>query len=204
MVNDFNKILDECIDRINSGESIESCLLDYPGSSEQLKPLLMAALQTKKACTFVPGEETKLAAKRRFDAALEKRLQTEIESKSWLSRIFGKPLTWAVLTTVTAAIIGIYLGVNPNGYPISPIVPQPHPEGNFAFLISDEVNAIDDFKSLNISITKIGLQTGGEAGEWIEFEPEVETVDLTLLPGEKAQEILKMVLQLYGQVMRLW
>ena len=64
MTDNLSKILDECIDRINSGESIESCLLDYPDSSEQLKPLLEAALQSKKAYTFLPREEAKMAAKR--------------------------------------------------------------------------------------------------------------------------------------------
>jgi hypothetical protein len=189
MTVDLNKILDECIDRINNGDSIESCLADYPSYSEQLEPLLLAILKTKKVYKYMPNKEAKTAAKIRFDTAMEKHLEVGRDTKPWLSRILGKPLTWAALATVTAAIIGIYLGVNPNGYPISPIVPKPHPEGNFAFLISDEVNAIDDFKSLNISITKIGLQMGDEVGEWIEFEPEVETVDLTLLPGEKAQEI---------------
>ncbi|UCG54357.1 MAG: DUF4382 domain-containing protein, partial [Dehalococcoidia bacterium] len=189
MTVDLNKILDECIDRINNGDSIESCLADYPSYSEQLEPLLLAILKTKKVYKYVPNKEVKTAAKLRFDAAMEKHLNTQKVAKPWLSRILGKPLAWAALATVTAATIGIYLGVNPSGYPISPIVPQPHPEGNFAFLISDEINAIDDFKSLDISIVTIGLQMGGEAGEWIEFEPEVETVDLTLLPGEKAQEI---------------
>jgi hypothetical protein len=66
---------------------------------------------------------------------------------------------------------------------------QPSPEGNFVFLISDEVNAIGDFESLSVSISKVGLQMGGESGRWIEFDPEVEVVDLTLLQGDRAQEI---------------
>ena len=188
MVNDFNKILDECIDRINSGESIESCLLDYPGSSEQLKPLLMAALQTKKACTFVPGEETKLTAKRRFNAAMERRLQTGKETQSWLSRIVGKPLTWATLAAVTAAIFGIYFGVNQMVYPISPIVPEPNPTGNFVLLISDDVNAISDFESVDVSITKVGLFSSGNGG-WIEFEPDIKVVDLTTVQGDETKQI---------------
>ncbi|UCE97793.1 MAG: DUF4382 domain-containing protein [Dehalococcoidia bacterium] len=186
---DINKILDECIDRINGGDSIESCLADYPVYSDQLKPSLLAIIKTKKIYKFVPNKEAKTAAKLRFDAAMEKRLKAEKDAKPWLSRVIGKPLTWAAFATITAVIIGIYLGVNPSGYPISPIVPQPHPEGNFAFLISDEQNAIGDFKSFKITITKIGLQINDGAREWIEFEPEVETVDLTLLPGENAQEI---------------
>ena len=188
MADDLNKILDECIDRINSGEGIESCLLDYPGSSEQLKPLLQAALQSKKAYAFVPREETKLAAKRRFNAALERRLQTEKEAQSWFSRIIGKPLTWAALAAVTAAIFGIYLGINQMVYPISPFVPEPNPEGNFVLLISDDVNAISDFESVDVSIEQVGLFSSGNGG-WIEFKPDVEIVDLTTVQGDKTQQI---------------
>ena len=188
MADDLNKILDECIDRIISGESIESCLLDYPGSSEQLKPLLQAALQSKKAYTFVPGEETKMVAKRRFNAAIEKRLQAEKETQPWLSRILGKPLTWAALAAVTAAIVGIYFGVNQMVYPISPIVPDPDPTGNFVLLISDDINAISDFESVDVSITKIGLFSSDNGG-WMEFEPDIKVVDLTTVQGDLAQQI---------------
>jgi hypothetical protein len=188
MADNLNKILDECIDRINSGESIESCLLDYPDSSEQLKPLLQAALQSKKAYTFVPRVEAKMAAKRRFNAALERRLKTDKESQSWFSRILGKPLTWAALAAVTAAIVGIFFGVNQMLYPISPFVPEPNPEGNFVFLISDDVNAISDFESVDVSITKIGLFSSDNGG-WMEFEPDIKEVDLTTVQGDKTQQI---------------
>ena len=35
------------------------------------------------------------------------------------------------------------------------MIAQPNPEGNFAFLMSDEVNAISDFQKLNVSISKV-------------------------------------------------
>jgi len=61
--------------------------------------------------------------------------------------------------------------------------------GNFSFLISDEVNAIGDFDSLEVTISSIGLLQGGEYGSWITLQPQVATVDLTLLQGEDAQAI---------------
>ncbi len=188
MIDNLSRILDECIDRINSGEGSESCLADFPKYSEQLKPLLQAALQSKKAYNFVPSEETKSAAKQRFNAAIERRLQTEREKRSWFSRLLGKPLTWAALTAVTVAIVGIYFGVNQMVYPISPIVPVPNPEGNFVLLISDDVNAISDFNSVNVSISKVGLFSS-ENGGWLEFEPDVDEVDLTTVQGDKTQQI---------------
>ncbi len=67
MVDDINKILDECIGRIKGGESMESCLLDYPDSSQQLKPLLLTALRSEKADTFGPGMETYREIQERFN-----------------------------------------------------------------------------------------------------------------------------------------
>src|SRR4030042_3582091 len=60
---------------------------------------------------------------------------------------------------------------------------------NFRFLISDDVNAIEDFASLNVTISKIGVQQGGESGNWTEFTPDITEVDLKPLDGENATEI---------------
>ena len=49
MNKDFDKILDECIDRLNRGESLESCLADYPDYSKELKGLLGVWLKTQDA-----------------------------------------------------------------------------------------------------------------------------------------------------------
>ena len=62
-------------------------------------------------------------------------------------------------------------------------------DANFRFLVSDDVNAIEDFRSLDIVIASIGIQEGGESGKWREFAPQVDEVDLTQLQGANAQEI---------------
>jgi hypothetical protein len=188
MVDNFDKILDECIDRINRGETVESCLASYPDFAEQLKPLLGAVLQTRETYTFAPQESTKMAAKRRFDAALEKRLQADDKKQPWLNRFFGRPLAWAAIATAAAAIFAVYFGLNQAAYPVGP-TPDPDPVGNFVLLISDEVNAIEDFESLNVSITKVGLLSSGDSPEWVEFEPETEVIDLTTVKGDKTQQI---------------
>jgi hypothetical protein len=188
MPNDLNKVLDECIDRINRGESIESCLLDYPNYSEQLRPLLLAILQTKKAYIYVPNKEAKAAARHQFNAAVERRLQADLEKQSWLKRILVRPLIWAALAIVAASLVGIYFGVTQMMYPISPFVPEPDSEGNFILLISDDVNAIGDFQSVDVSIEKVGLFSSDNGG-WIEFEPDMRVVDLTTVKGDKTQQI---------------
>ena len=199
MADNFDKILDECIDRINCGESLEACLADYPRYVEQLEPLLRAMLDTKMAYTFTPSATAKRAARQRFNTALEELERSREARPSLFPRLFGWSRVWVTATAVILiALIG-YFGLRPVLFPVGtvpqpgpvPVVPGPQPssEGNFILLISDDVNAIGDFQSLNVSISKIGLQLGGETGQWVEFDPEVEVVDLTLLQGDKAQEI---------------
>lgn len=60
---------------------------------------------------------------------------------------------------------------------------------NFRFLISDDVNAIGDFTSVNVTISSIGLQQGGESGNWTTITPDITEVDLKPLSGENALEV---------------
>ena len=199
MANDLDKILDECVDRINRGEELKDCLASYPEHAEELEPLLRAMLDTQTAYTFTPSPTAKREARQRFNAALEELVRRREEKRVLFSGILRQSRAWiAVVAVLLVALIGYFglrpmllptgPGPEPGPFPVTPS-PQPSPEGNFVFLISDDVNAIDEFQSLNISVSKIGLQLGGEAGKWIEFDPEVGVVDLTLLRGDKAQEL---------------
>jgi len=71
----------------------------------------------------------------------------------------------------------------------TPATPTAEEGVNFRFLISDDVNAIDDFASVNVTISKIGVQHGSESGNWLEFTPYISEVDLKPLVGENALEI---------------
>ncbi len=199
MVNNFDRILDECIDRINRGESLQACLADYPEHVKQLEPLLRAMLHTKETHSFVPSASAKRVARQHFNAALEELERRREERQPLFPWLLGWSKVWVTTAVVVLIVIIGYFGLRPVLFPAgivpqpgpTPVVPgsQPSPVGNFVFLISDEVNAIGDFESLNVSVSKIGLQLGGETGQWIEFEPEVEVADLTLLQGDKALEI---------------
>jgi hypothetical protein len=221
MKDDFNEILDECIDRINRGEAMDSCLADYPDYAEQLRSLLHTIVTARGAYSFTPSLEAKMAFRQRFDATIEE-MEHGYEGKKPL---FGWPPGWSRVWATVAAVIIIaiigYFGIKPalfSGEPITqpgpsaiepgpqseplPVTPSPQPEpspemivalpnpdGNFLFLISDDVNAIADFESVNVSVSRISLFKSGDSGQLIEFEPELGEVDLTLLQGDKAQEI---------------
>lgn len=193
MADNFDRILDECIDRINRGEGLEACLADHPQHIEQLRSLLQSMLQTKETYSFAPSVSAKEAARQRFTAALARREQRHEEKQPLFARLFARPVVWATLAAVIVVLVGGYFGFRPTLSPTGSVPqltePAPSLEGNFVFLISDEVNAIADFESLTVSISEIGLLLGGDSGRWIEFEPEISEVDLTLVPGDETQEI---------------
>ncbi len=90
----------------------------------------------------------------------------------------------------------------PTATPVPTPTPAPEPttgeKGNFKLLISDEVNAIEDFEHLHVTISSIGVHQAGESGKWqvFDLDPEADLdgdnvtgVDLRFLEGEKALEI---------------
>jgi len=221
MPDNFDMILDECIERINQGEGVDAILDDYPDYSEQLRPLLNTVLSSKEAYSFTPSPDNKQVAKERFNLALNAILQKREGSRRWLTWFTGQPRVWAPAIVVILLVIAGYFILRPTLFPVEPItesdfdettvdtqpdadvvspdlqpdtepaaiVLQPSPEGNFAFLISDDVNAIGDFDSVIITISEISLLKSDDIDQSIEFKPEQEEVDLTLVQGDKTQEI---------------
>ena len=188
MKNNLDKILDECIDRINRGESIESCLADFPEYSKALGPLLSAMLKTKTTYSFALSVRAKNFHRQRFNAALVALREKYERRRPLLPRILGWSKVWApIAAAIVIALVG-YFGLRPALMP-PVMIAQPNPEGNFAFLVSDEVNAISDFRELNLSISKVILHLGGDEEKKIEFQPGVQMVNLTDLQGNRAQEI---------------
>jgi len=64
---------------------------------------------------------------------------------------------------------------------------------NFRFLISDDVNAIEHFEHLYVTISSIGVHQSGESGTWHVLDPEPDPdgdgrdgIDLKPLEGENA------------------
>jgi hypothetical protein len=95
-----------------------------------------------------------------------------------------RPAIWATAAVLVLALVGT-LVIRPI---INPPTLIPGPDGNFAFFISDEPNDIGDFESLNVTISRVGLQAAGSLKR-LEFAPETKTVDLTQVQGDQSQEI---------------
>ena len=104
MDNKFEKILDECINRIGHGESIKECLNDYPEYAKELEPLLNTFVQTKTAFPFTPSADGNRTARARFYAALDKRRQRSL----WERVLFLRPV-WITATTILLIAIIILI-----------------------------------------------------------------------------------------------
>lgn len=64
-------ILNDCLERLLQGETIEQCLQDYPQYAEEIEPLLQTAMAAKKALAIQPGVEFKARARYQFQSALK-------------------------------------------------------------------------------------------------------------------------------------
>ncbi len=192
MDNALDLILDSCLDRIQAGENLEAVLASYPMHAEKLRPLLQVAVQARESLFFDPSVEAKQASRKEFDSALVEIREGRRNRQSWFAALVRRPATWAAVATIAVALVAVYIGVRPvlsPGAPVVlPITPVPSANGNFAFLISDDVNAIADFSDVTVSIDKFGLQEA-QSDKWIEVTPEIAAVDLTKVPGSLTQQI---------------
>jgi hypothetical protein len=187
MKGNLNKILDDCIDRINRGEAVEDCLADYPEHRQALESLLQAMFEARSAYIFTPSTKAKSFHKQRFSTALATTREERENKQPLLKWISSWSKVWAPIAVVVIAIV-VYFGISP-ALTTPVMIAQPNPEGNFVVMLSDEVNDIGDFRELNISVSKVGLHLVGDEEKIIEFEPETQTADLTYLQGDQAQEI---------------
>ncbi len=67
MARKFDQVLDECIERVLHGESLEDCLRSHPEHAGQLEPLLRTAMLTQKATSIEARPEFK--ARLRYEIA---------------------------------------------------------------------------------------------------------------------------------------
>jgi hypothetical protein len=118
MADNFDRILDECIDRINRGQSLDDCLADYPEYVKQLEPLLRAMLQTQGAYSFVPSASAKREARQRFNAALNRLERRRREKQPLFTRLLVRPIAWATVAAVILILVAGFFALRPWLYPI--------------------------------------------------------------------------------------
>ena len=95
---EFNEILNECLDRLNRGETVAQCLAHFPHQANALEQLLATASDAHKITTVRPRPEFKANAKARFLAAVR-----EVEAKK-TRRVTWLP-GWAAAAATALVVI---------------------------------------------------------------------------------------------------
>lgn len=99
MANEFDNILDECLERVIRGEAIEACLESYPQHAAELKPLLLTVLDTRKAVDITPRTEFRERASRQFqDSIRDMAPQGSRDFFGWFPR-------WATVVSVVVILL---------------------------------------------------------------------------------------------------
>ena len=69
-MSEFENILDDCLERLVGGETVEQCLESYPGQALELEPLLRTAQAAREASAIEPRAEFRARARYEFRAVL--------------------------------------------------------------------------------------------------------------------------------------
>lgn len=99
---DLASALNDCIDRVANGQSIEDCLRTYPEQAQELRPMLEAGLLTRRA-RISPGEVAQAKDRVRFRLE-EHRRERRAASPFRLARVSGN---MAVVTLLVFVGLGL-------------------------------------------------------------------------------------------------
>ncbi|MCS7040230.1 MAG: hypothetical protein NZP34_11550, partial [Caldilineales bacterium] len=110
---DFVTILDDCLQRMAAGESLEACLERYPQHAAELRPLLETAIliRTTPPPMSAAGWQRGRAAMHQAAAAAQSRQRHPV---GWL-----RGLRWAGLVVAMALVLVV--GLTATGQPDSPL-----------------------------------------------------------------------------------
>ena len=183
---DFNDILNECLDRLMNGETIEQCLSRFPEHADELKPLLETGSRIRKTAHIQPRPEFRAHARVQFHAAMNSLPQRKPETSfvAWLKQ----PLWAAVTTAALLVLLGTSTAVLANGsmpdqalYPVKlamekiqiALTPSAEAKGElYARLLErriDEItrmteeNKIDKLQMLTSRLDSFAAEIGGAA-----------------------------------------
>ena len=117
--NEFDNILDECLERMVKGDTIEQCLADYPEHALELEPLLMTVRMAREAAEVQPRPDFKARARYEFRAALHDEMAPD-RAKSPFSLKRGWVSALMVISILFVAGGGTALAAN-DSMPDSPL-----------------------------------------------------------------------------------
>lgn len=102
-MNDFDRALEDCLDRLSSGAStLDECLARYPAHAARLRPFLWAAVRLERGRDIRPSPAFKARARARLTAHMQthpRRRGRTISPSAW--RLAASLATLAVVFLIT-------------------------------------------------------------------------------------------------------
>jgi hypothetical protein len=112
-LNDFDAILEDCIEQIAEGEtSLDECLLSYPEYAEELAPVLLAATALKRARDIEPSPFLRRRIRAELNHAMKSKpvRQNPLPTGFWRLALNIAVLVFALITTNTVFAQGALPG----------------------------------------------------------------------------------------------
>jgi hypothetical protein len=98
-MSEFENILDDCLERLVGGETMERCLGSYPEQALELEPLLRTAQATREASAIAPRAEFRARARYEFRSALHDEMSRKKQPRFVLRR------GWVVALMVIGSLL---------------------------------------------------------------------------------------------------
>ena len=151
----LSEVIDECLEALRRGESIDDCLSRHPDIADELRPLLTAAVAMADVAP-TRDDTTRRVAHTRFEGAVRHHLATNQRSASgrfsirdwWNTRASGWTRIWAVGFASMALFVVLSTGAaayaSTDALPDSPLYPvkRATEHARLAITFSDESRAI--------------------------------------------------------------
>ncbi len=126
-MNEFDRALDDCLDRVARGETVAQCLALYPEHALRIEPLLRVSETARTAFAFEPSGQGVIRARARMDSARAARAfgqQSRRRMPSLIERLFARPLPAAAIASIAVialtAILLVRPALGPDGMPSIP------------------------------------------------------------------------------------
>jgi hypothetical protein len=117
---DLDNILNECLERLIRGESIEACLSRHPEHAAALEPLLRMALDTLRAADIRPRPEFRQRAAAQFQAAIR---EMPVKERRGFFAVLKPGLATIIIVVVVLLAGGGTVAAAAGSLPDSPLYP---------------------------------------------------------------------------------
>ncbi|MDY6911314.1 MAG: DUF4382 domain-containing protein [Chloroflexota bacterium] len=208
MSNSLDIVLDECIDRMSRGQSLDECLTLYPEFAAELEPLLRTITDIYNQSSSLPSESAMAKGRMRLHQAMYDIDQVRRETHaSWFQKLFGQPKIWApamALILIAFVVSGLATVLWDNESPSGttaiatpPVTSPEHPivasAGILEIRVTDAPN--HDISAVYMTINNIEVhrsqsksaqgdnQTKSYGSEWENVISESQSFELLALRG---------------------